>query len=248
MRRDGKMERTFEKGATRSVVAVATAVLAVFAMSTTVFASNHGFEITIPIDTIRYGEVGQEILLASVDLDEGDFGQSCLVVAESRNQESEHPDNDLEVRSGSTLVTLPNVENDADGIVDGLGVLVLGNTIEVWLIMGPDRIFSAGIDVNVDCSPVDTTVPPETTLPPETTGPPVDTTVPPVDTTIPAPTTTFPDEVSPTEVVPTTEAPEVSPTTLPFTGAATENLALIALVLTGAGILALVATRRPKED
>lgn len=88
--------------------------------------------------------------------------------------------------------------------------------------------------------PVETTLPADTTLPPETTVPPVETTV--------APTTTFPDQVLPTEVVPTTAAPEVSPTTLPFTGAATENLALIALVLTGTGVLALVATRRPKED
>jgi hypothetical protein len=48
--------------------------------------------------------------------------------------------------------------------------------------------------------------------------------------------------------VPTTEGSEVSPTTLPFTGAATENLAMVALVLVGAGTLFLVMTRSPDEE
>jgi LPXTG-motif cell wall-anchored protein len=67
-------------------------------------------------------------------------------------------------------------------------------------------------------------------------------------------TTTIPDEVLPTVVTPTTLPPEVLPTevvapsTLPFTGAESDDLALIALALTGTGILFLVATRSKRED
>ena len=67
-------------------------------------------------------------------------------------------------------------------------------------------------------------------------------------------TTTILDEVLPTVVTPPTTIPdevlptEVLPSTLPFTGAETEGLGLIALALTGTGILFLVATRSRRED
>jgi len=50
------------------------------------------------------------------------------------------------------------------------------------------------------------------------------------------------DEVSPTSITATT-APEVSPETLPFTGAESGTSAAWALVLVAGGILALVGAR-----
>ena len=137
------------------------------------------------------------------------------------------------------------------------GILTLGSTVDIYLLMGPDEVFSGGMDVILDCEGETTTTTAEvttTTAPEETTTVPEETTTTaPVETTTTAPvetTTTFPDEVLPTEVTTTTVevSPTEAPTTLPFTGAETENLALIALALAGIGALTLVATRTRSED
>ena len=237
---------------TRRVIAGLTAVLAVFALMTTLSAQE--FDISIPIDTIIGAPEGSKTLLASVDVPAASQGQECKASVETGNQRSEHPDNDISVESGSTAVVVEDVESGSFQVIHAEGTLVLGPTIDVYLIMGPDERFSAGLDVVSDCSVVETT----TTTAPETTTTtvevgettitttPATTTTTPVETTLPPTTTTFPDEVLPTEV--TTTTVEVAPTTLPFTGSDSENLALIAFVLTGIGILTLVATRSRVED
>ena len=210
---------------------LAAAVVAFALVVPNARATTLGFEIIIPIDTVETGDEDSEIPLASVNVPVEFVGQECDVSAVSRNQGSVHPGNDLVVASGGSSVLLPDVEGVPGGTVEANEKLVLGSTVTVTLIMGPDEFFSAGIDVIVDCTPppTTTTVAPTTTLAPETTS----TTVEILPTSITAaPSTTV--EVEPSE-------------TLPFTGSDGGTPALLALALIGIGLLALVATRRTED-
>lgn len=117
-----------------------------------------GFEITIPVDSIVRipdGEpVGWETLVGSADVGSEFQGQECAVRAIAENQESVHPNNNLIVRSGSSEVVVPDVENTPNQVIEGDGTLVLGSSIQVFVQIGADRVFSAGFDVIVDCTPL----------------------------------------------------------------------------------------------
>ena len=247
---------TRHSGVYRRVLAVGTSTLAIFALAMTVSAVNVAqivTEINIPITKIVRAPAGSETFLTSAVVPDEFIGKVCLVVARSANQGSVHPDNDLVVSSGGSEVVLRDVEGESEGAVVAQGDLELGPQVVVTLVMGPDKVFSAGMTVVVDCSldpPETSTTPPaETTttvevLPTEVTGTtlPVVTTAPPVDAT------TIPVEVLPTEVVASTVPVEVLPTevsatALPFTGIETQSLSLLALALGGSGVLFLVATR-----
>ena len=238
------------RAVTRRAIAILTAVMAVFALMTTVGAQSNEYDISIPVDTVVRAAEGSKTLLVSVDVPAEAQGQTCSVTIDTANQESRHPFNDLSIESGSSAVVAENVEREPGIVIQVPGVLTLGSTVDIYLLMGPDEVFSGGLDVILDCETVETTTTTveetTTTVPEETTTVPVEpTTTTPVETT-----TTFPDEVLPTEVTTTTVevTPTEAPTTLPFTGAETENLALIALALAGIGALTLVATRTRSED
>ena len=247
------------RGTYRRVMATTTMALAIFALAPTVLATHGNFETSIPITTIVRAPEGSETILASVDVDDGLVGELCAVSAVSENPDSVHPNNDLVVSTGRTAVLLPDVESQPNGMVVANGILELGPQITVTLVMGPDEVFSAGIAVSVECGPDVVAPPVTTTMVPDEVLPTVVTTMVPdevlptvVTTTVPdevLPTvvrTTVPDEVSPT-VVTTTLPDEALPSTLPFTGPGNGNLALIALALTGAGILFLVVSRASRN-
>ena len=221
------------RGTYRRVMATTTMALAIFALAPTVLATHGNFETSIPITTIVRAPEGSETILASVDVDDGLVGELCAVSAVSENPDSVHPNNDLVVSTGRTAVLLPDVESQPNGTVVANGILELGPQITVTLVMGPDEIFSAGIAVSVECGP-------------DVVAPPVTTTMVPDEVLPTVVTTTVPDEVSPT-VVTTTLPDEALPSTLPFTGPGNGNLALIALALTGAGILFLVVSRASRN-
>jgi hypothetical protein len=227
---------------------IITASLAVFAIAPTAVAV-HGFEITIPVETVVRAEEGSVTVLATEIVPEHFLGQSCSVIAKSENQGSVHPGNDLVVESGSSLVLLPDVEAEPGGTVTAQQDLVLGDEIAVMLIMGPDEVFSAGIDVHVECQPNDTTT--TTTMLEETTTTSVpETTTTTVEGTT---TTTVDDEVMGTEVTTTTTGASTSSTTedevlgtevLPFTGIDGELLGLFVVALLASGALVLVGARK----
>ena len=112
------------------------------------------FTIVIPIDTVVFAEEGSTTVLATTPVAEEFAGQVCSVATRAENQESVHPGNDLIVESGSSLVTVEDVEGTAGGVVVGEGVLELGSEIVISLVMGPDEVFSAGLDLVVDCTVV----------------------------------------------------------------------------------------------
>ena len=227
-------------------------------------------DITIPIDTIVRGEAGSQHVLRSVDVPVESRGETCQATAVARNQDSEHPDSDLLI-SSATSVEILDVENQAYGAVFSGGLITLGESITVTLTLGPDRVFSAGLDVEIDCPPF---TPPTTTTTTDSSSSsvddtstassqPGDTTVSsqPGDTTVssqPGDTTDGADGSGgttgvTTRVLDTTiTAPGASVSgsseTLPFTGVAEGNMGGVAFALVALGGLVVLSVRRRETE
>lgn len=229
----------------RAGLGLALAGLMVTMLATVVQAAP-GYQVTIPINTVVFADEGSVTKLAEIlDLPEELAGQECDVIAHSFNQESVHPGNDLVVESGTSQVLLPDVEAGSNLTIEGIGTLVLGEDIMVFLHMGEDERFSGGFDVEIDCDSNDptttTTEATTTTLPEETT-----TTVAETTTTVEVEetSTTAPPETTTSSVEDTVLGTEV----LPFTGAQNEWTVWIAGVLTVIGSLVVVAARRIEDE
>ena len=134
------------------------AVLAALAMIASLVAVSApaawgSIDMSIPIDTVVRGKVGAQGVLATAET--GDLeGQVCSVSSTSENQRSTHPNNDLIVASGSTSVTLEDVEREPGGTVHAEGTLTLGPTVTVTLVLGEDGVFSGGLTLNIDCEDI----------------------------------------------------------------------------------------------
>jgi len=210
-------------------------------------ATAHGeFEIVVPIETVVFAPKDSVTVLRTTPTPEGLEGQTCAVVARAINQSSVHPGNDLAVESLTTTL-LSDVEGESGGTVTATDTMVLDNQILIHLVMGPDEVFSAGIEVLFDCPPEETTttappVPTTSTFPPSSTTTPVDT------TTIPEATTTTIVATTITEGPTTTTVPSDTTTTIPdevlvYTGPPDESLLLLAIAATASGVLLLVGER-----
>jgi hypothetical protein len=220
----------------------------VFALSLMAYAQTNGFSITIPLDTVVYIPYDSNRVLATEPVPQQFAGQSCSVSGISRNQDSVHPDNDLIVASGASQVILQNVEDEPGETLHAAGTLVLDSEVSVTLHMGPDAVFSAGIDVIIDCAQVTPTTiaMTTTTAPAPTTSEAVSTTVaPPTEET----TTTVADEVLGTVITSTTVASEIGDLEeLPFTGTVDDALVYVAGGLITLGVILVIASRREETD
>jgi hypothetical protein len=236
-------------GAVRYLVAVLTTLLVVFSLTTTVAAQEGDFQIVVPINTVVRAPEGSETVLSTTQTPEEFVGETCEVTAQSENQSSVHPGNDLVVESGGNQIVLPDVEAEPGGVVTATGTLVLAEEIVIFLIMGPDEVFSAGIEVRFQCPPPATTTTTSeattstvaaTTITSETTTTTVATTTTAAPTTSTSSTTTLPltSTTIPDEVLLTTITQP-----LPFTGPPQEGLGLFAVALGATGVLLLVAGR-----
>jgi LPXTG-motif cell wall-anchored protein len=206
--------------------------------------------IVIPVDTVvRHVPVGSLTELASAPVAPELVGATCVGDAVGRNNDtSVHPGNDLIVTTGTSSAELLDVERAPGVVTETIGELTLGETITVTLRMGPDKTFSGGLVISLDCQtpPPDTTTttaPPTTTTEPPTTVPP--TTVPP--TTVP-PTTGPAPSTTPPSTAPTVAQSGGTPTTgpeLPATGVGgTGSLIAAGLVALVAGTVLVFASRR----
>jgi LPXTG-motif cell wall-anchored protein len=171
--------------------------------------------ITVPLDTVVRGPAGSIHLVDEQSTPAGLVGSTCPGTVTVTNQRSEHPNSDLIIASGATVVTVPDVEALAFASRVTNFTLTLGATIAVQVRLGPDEVFSGGLAVVIDC-----TAPPTTTVAPTTMAP---TTMAP---TTMAPTTT----VAPTTSALATTSP--APTVAPTTAASTST--------TAAGVLPVV--------
>jgi hypothetical protein len=213
-----------------------------FAGSAAAVAGDEEFTIVIPIDTVVFAPEGSTTVLATTPVGEEFAGHVCSVATRAENQESVHPGNDLIVESGSSRVTLENVEGTAGGVVVGEGELELGSEIVVSLIMGPDAVFSAGFEVHLVCSLAQATT--TTIAATTTTGEVGSTSVvsPPEETT-----STVDDSVGGTVITSTTVADEVEDlVVLPFTGP--HDGALLFLVGSALALTGILIVGRKRED
>jgi hypothetical protein len=139
--------------------------------------------IEIPINTVVRAEVGSTTLLTTYNTPTELVGVNCLVTATAKNQSSTHPNNDLIVASGTDSITLLDVERSGGVVTESSEYLTLGPAITVSLRMGPDKIFSGGLVVNLECPPPDTSTTTTTSTPTTTTTEPTTTTTGPGTTT-----------------------------------------------------------------
>lgn len=224
-----------------------TLILTFLIFATSVAAEDEEFEIVIPLATAVRAPEGSEVILSVTPTPDGLAGETCAVTAVATNQSSVHPGNDLVVE-GATQIILSDVEAVPGGVVTATDTIVLSEEIVVTLIMGPDEVFSAGLEVMFDCPPTTTTTATSTTTtivattvtteetttsaaPTSTTSSPTTSMAPPTSpSTTVSPPTSIPDEVKGTEV-------------LPFTGTADSGLGLLALAIAACGALLLVWAR-----
>jgi LPXTG-motif cell wall-anchored protein len=195
--------------------------------------------IELPYDVI-VEDPGDVILLKSETIPSPMVGEVCSVTAEGENNSSVHPGNNVEITSANT-VTLVGVEDYEDKVTTTSGELTLGEEITVTLLLATngDGVYSAELDIVLNCQAATTTTTTTTTTTPTT----VPNEVLPIVVT--APTTTLAAKVLPTEVTATTVPTEVLAETLPFTGSNDLGwLVLAGGVLTLGSILVLGSRRQ----
>ena len=83
----------------------------------------------IPLDTVVRGDPGSVHEVAEMAVPVDRVGLRCSV--QSTNNRSVHPDTDLLVSSGTSMVTLFDVERERRGTTDGDAPLTLGETATV---------------------------------------------------------------------------------------------------------------------
>jgi hypothetical protein len=114
---------------------------------------------------------GSVHLVGTDSVDPALIGGTCDVNVNLSNNQSTHPNSNLLITSGSNTVIAPDVERDADTIIDTMpGTLVLeGDTITVSVQLGEDGLFSGGFTIHFACTaPTTTTTVSPTTSPPQT--------------------------------------------------------------------------------
>ena len=130
-------------------------------------------------------------------------------------------------------VVVGGVEDTAFQTTPKSAEIVLGSTITVSLVMGPDEVFSGGLTLSFDCPP-----PPTTTT--STTQPPVSTTEAPrvltSEVTVAPTTVAVPTTVKAVVLGQTQTAAQPQTAVLASTGSRSWELALVAMALVGVGV------------
>lgn len=115
-------------------------------------AATSSATIEIPVSTVeRNVGVGNSKVLETEYVADDSQNMVCSVKAIAKNQGSVHPGNNLVVASGSTSVTLVDVERASGVDTVANGELTLGETVTISLVMGEDDVFSAGMTVKLTC-------------------------------------------------------------------------------------------------
>ena len=118
--------------------------------------------IEVPIgDNFITADPGSLVPLATAAVPADLTGRSCNLSVTVTNQESVHPGNALVITSGDTTVTVEKVEETANSVVTGTGVLTLGATVTVALQLGPEGLSSLGSSATVSCEALPPAPPPD---------------------------------------------------------------------------------------
>ena len=171
--------------------AVAVVLAAALMVAVTLDAAAQELGLDVPLDTVMRGPAGSVHELASRSVPDELVGSECRVSAVSSNQHSVHPDSHLVIASDDNQLILEDVEDEPFDQDTETGTLVLGNDLTVFVVLGPDGVFSAGMVLEVRCrdraTTTTTTAPSTTTTQPSTTSTSQPSTT---STTIPDTTTT----------------------------------------------------------
>jgi hypothetical protein len=199
----------------RRQIAIVLALLVVVLPSAA--AADDG--VKLPTSTVVHAPPGSVVELGRVPIRTDLAGPSCTWTAKVLNQQSVHPGNDVIIRSGQSELTLSGVEDTAGKVTTGSGSVYLVNEVVVLLHMGPDGVFSGGLDLSIhyECTPVTTTTAATTTT---TTAAP-GTTVASTTTTEVTTTATLPSTTTSIAVLPESVVPAINPSVLPSTGSST---------------------------
>ena len=211
-------------------------------VAATVAASEGAFEIVISIETVVRAPEDSETVLRAHPVPNGLVGETCSVIAQSLNQSSVHPGNDLIIES-HTRIVLVDVEAEPGGTVTATDVMVLSDQVLIILVMGPDEVFSAGIDVLFDCPPEPTTTTSPTMSTTTTVADSTTTTLGESTTTIDAVSTTTSPGLTSTTTVPKVTTTTIEAEELARTGSPDGRLALMAVAMATSGVLLLVGER-----
>lgn len=151
--------------------------------------------VIIDIDRIVRGAEGEIIEVASIAVDPALVGATCSGSARTENNSSEHPGNDFIIKSGGSTAEILDYERLAGQTTSMTGTLVLSDTVTASIRLGPDRVASEGVSIELSC--VIEQVPPPTTTTTTTTTQPTETPAPTTTTTSPSSGSTTTTEPAP---------------------------------------------------
>jgi hypothetical protein len=125
-----------------SVAAVPMASPYVLAADTTQQSTVEPIE--IPVSTVVRGANRSEHELATRTIANGEY----KLTVEAVNQDSEHPNTDIIVRSGQSELTVKDVEHKAFSKETANGTLTVESSeVAVYVMLGADEVFSGGVKV-----------------------------------------------------------------------------------------------------
>jgi len=171
--------------------AIGLAIVGALLLATPAMAQTSQIEIFLD-HTLR-GKPGDVFVVHTESVDPALVGGTCSGTAQTENNASEHPNNDLIISSGESTTVIADFEAIAGMVTGSSANLTLGGTITVSVRLGGNGISSEGLQIAMSCTPPvpETTTsvpaPPETTV--ATTPPPQ---APPATTTTTTTTTTPP--------------------------------------------------------
>lgn len=151
---------TAKRTTSRKVAAIGAA--GVVALLTAMHSSPVSAQtVDVPIgDNFLNAAPGSLVTIATKDVPADLAGRSCNLSVTVTNQSSVHPGNALVITSGDTKVTVEKVEETANSVVTGTGVLTLGSNVTVALQLGNEGLSSLGSSAKVTCEALPPAPPP----------------------------------------------------------------------------------------
>lgn len=119
---------------------------------------------------ILHADEGSTSQLAQFDVDAELVGLTCELTASVDNQKSVNIGNDVYVSTGGSQLVLTDVEAIAGHITSATSTVVAGDSVVFAVHMGPGRVFSGKLAMNLDCQTPTDVVTTTTTVSPTTTA------------------------------------------------------------------------------
>lgn len=147
--------------------AIGLAILGALLVAAPVVAQTNHIEILL--DQVLSGEPGDVFVVHTEPVDPALVGVTCSATAQTENNASEHPNNDLLIASGADAMTIPNFEAVAGQVTATTAPLTLGESITVSIRLGGDGISSEDLRIVLSCAQQEPEPTTTTTAAPEPT-------------------------------------------------------------------------------